>query len=200
MSDQSPERLQQLGDEFVLMIGNCITQWASVEDELFEVCLACLGCIRERAAIVYYRTPTIDTRLTLADELVRTVLPRRKPRSGAHDPPDLKAWTTIQKDFRDRLRIRGRLAHQPVGQRMRLSAFGVVIGIPFSESWFEVYVSQNEQLRERSAELQPLKIEDLRTHLADVIRVRDALHRFRHERLAKHVAAFVPPDPPPNPQ
>ena len=29
---------QALGDEFYLMVGNCITEWANVEDQLFNIC------------------------------------------------------------------------------------------------------------------------------------------------------------------
>lgn len=64
-------------EEFLMWIGTCITAWAKVEEQLFGICEHCLGARTDRAAIVYYRTPTIDSRVLLVDELVRTVLPKR---------------------------------------------------------------------------------------------------------------------------
>jgi hypothetical protein len=205
MSEPTEKTLQQIADEFLLMLGNCITQWASVEEELFEICLACLGCARGRAAIVYYKTPSIDARLNLVDELVATVLPRRQHRSGGHDHADLKIWKVIQKEFRSLLQTRNRLAHHPVGPRtLSRGGFGAsaatALGIPAPElstsTWFEVYISQNERLRERSAELPPLRIDDLWDHLVSTNKVSGSLHRFRYEILLKHVGPSAQPDPP----
>jgi hypothetical protein len=180
------------------MVGNCITQWASVENALFDICLACLGCSRERAAIVYYRTPTVESRLQLADELVRSVLPMREPPSGGHDHPDLVFWDRAAKKLRDILHTRNQLAHHPIASRFEVDLSGP--GHPKSYSWFEVYVGQNEKLRERSANLQPLLIEDLRAHLILTTGVKDTLERFRDEKLSAHVQASAAQNPQPIPR
>jgi hypothetical protein len=114
----APRSSQELGDEFFLMIGNCITQWAHVQDEIFEICRQCLGCSRQNAAIVYYRTPTIDARMSLADELVALALPTRLRKSGGHDHPDLKKWKKIRDQFDALTTPRNQLAHHPVWFRV----------------------------------------------------------------------------------
>jgi hypothetical protein len=88
-----PTKLGQTpGDEFLLMVGSCITEWANVENVLFNICWRSIGCAVERAAIIYYRSPSIDTRLNLTDELVRSVLPKPQRRSGGHPHADAKLW------------------------------------------------------------------------------------------------------------
>jgi|SRR5215472_7952505 len=103
---------QKTGDDFILTLGNCITEWSNVEHWLFNICLRCLGCHPVKAAIVYYRTPSIDARLSLADELVQATLPRPDRKSGGPHP-DLKTWREIETEFRGLLPIRNQLAHPP---------------------------------------------------------------------------------------
>jgi len=180
--------IQHLTEEFSLQVGACITRWADIEEELFEICVACLGCGPERAAIVYYRTPTIDARLKLVDELVEVVLPKRQRPSGSHDHPHLKRWRGVQGDFVDALRVRNRIAHQPMGRRRQVSTLGVVTSIPYHETWFEISSAANEQYRKRSAKsLPPLRLMDLQAHHREVMSLRQALHSFRTEVLPSHV-------------
>jgi hypothetical protein len=96
-------------DEFFTWLGKCITAWASVENHLFEICVSSLGTTKHRAAIVYYRTPSLDARLELTNELVLTVLPARER--------DVKIWDNIKKEIKSLSPIRNRLAHHPVEQR-----------------------------------------------------------------------------------
>ncbi len=190
--------MQELGDEFLLMVGNCITEWAAVEEQLFEICRLCLGCPRDRAAIVYYRTPSIDARLSLADELVKAVLPKRTRKNGGRDHPDLRHWRELEKKFRALLPTRNRIAHHPVAPRVLswgdLGAAGIEAqGLEppklMSRTWFEVYTSQNEQLRERSANQRPLRIDGLRSHFIATSKLMGALHQFRYVRLPPHISA-----------
>src|SRR5215469_12623611 len=97
---------QKTGDEFMLMLGNCVTEWSNVEHWLFNICLRCLGCHPVKAAIVYYRTPNIEARLSLTDELVQATLPRPERKSGGHPHADLKLWREIEAEFRVLLPIR----------------------------------------------------------------------------------------------
>jgi hypothetical protein len=153
---------QRLGDEFFLMVGNCITEWARVEDALFNICWRCLGGSKETAAIVYYRTPSIDVRMSLTDELVKSVLPKRARKSGGHDHSDVKLWNDIETDFRDLQQPRNQIAHHPVTVQQRRFSANDAVGTPIFESWFEIYVSQAEQLRERSTRFKPMRVDDLR--------------------------------------
>jgi hypothetical protein len=107
-------------DAFFTWVGKCITSWSRVEDHLFEICHKVLGCTKRRAAIVYYRTPTIDARLSLTDELLLSLLPKKDPPIGGHDHADVRAWNDIRKSIIALLPDRNRIAHHPVQE----SAFG----------------------------------------------------------------------------
>jgi hypothetical protein len=140
---------QKLGDEFFEMIGNCIAEWANVEDVLFNICWQCLGSSKEVAAVVYYRTSTIDGRMTLIDELVKLTLPKRERRSGGKDHADVRLWNKIEADFGKLKEQRNQIAHHPVTVQQRHFAAGDPVGKPLVESWFELYVSEVERLREK---------------------------------------------------
>jgi hypothetical protein len=188
--------IQQLSDEFLSQVGACITHWADIEEELFEICLACLGCTRERAAIVYYRTPTIDSRLNLVDELVETVLPKPERPSGGHHHPHLMRWRGIRVDFRRAIGVRNRIAHQPIEPRRQM-----VTGASYQETWFEISSAANEQYRKKSVTpLPPLRLKDLQTHYRTVMSLRQALRSFRAEVLPSHGVTSPPPASLPMPQ
>src|ERR1700730_102814 len=94
-------------------VGHCITAWANVERQLFSLCNFALGAGQERAAIIYFRTPTLDSRLDLVEELIQTKLPRRMREDGGHDHPLVTEWKTIIKDVKDLLQTRNFIANQP---------------------------------------------------------------------------------------
>jgi hypothetical protein len=193
---------QELGDEFHMMVGYCIAEWANVEDLLFKICAQCLSCSMERAAIIYFRTPNIDARLTLASELVKTVLPRQQPGTRPH--PDVKLWDTLAADFRELLQTRNRLAHHPVMARTNFSVLGsggAGAGLSLLESWFEIYVSNQERLRGRSKKLKPLIIADLKKHAERTQEIKGQLRSFTEGTLAKHNATYsLKEREPPHPQ
>jgi hypothetical protein len=97
--------------EFYMLVGLCIKEWAKVEDELFRICEFALNAEPQLASIVYFRTPNIDARLTLADELLRVVLSER-------DGTKLQIWTEIRKEIETLLPTRNLLAHAPVRQEL----------------------------------------------------------------------------------
>lgn len=187
---------QELADDFLLQVGACITQWADVEEELFEICLACLGCPRERAAIVYYRTPTIDTRLKLVDELIEAVFPKPDRPSGGHVHPDIKRWRRIRTSFETALRTRSRIAHQPMATRSELRNIGLLLLGWYQESWFEIYVSRNEQYRKKAANTPALRINDLKAHYRVVLSLKDGLRSFRADVLIAHIGSSPQPSSP----
>jgi hypothetical protein len=79
MPKTDPER-----DEFYMWIGHCISAWAKVEERLFKICWHSLRAPKTQAAIVYFRTPSLDARLSLVDELVKSALPKPERRDGGH--------------------------------------------------------------------------------------------------------------------
>lgn len=178
---------QELGEQFHMMIGVCVAAWAGVDDQLFRIFHACVGPY-EQCAIIYYRTPGLDIRLELTDELVLSILPRKKRKSGGHDDRAVKAWKQAKNGFKDLLAVRRRIAHHPVtikSEPIRLADLGKLREFP--PSWFEIYVSYHEQQREKSTDIPPLKIDDLRDHLIAVGALSSRLHNFYLDTLLKHV-------------
>ena len=98
-------------DEFHMMIGYCIAEWAGIDDELFRIFQHCIGAKGKQAAIVYYRTPGLNVRLGLVDEIVKSVLPQTQ--SGKPKDPHLKRWKAINKNCEELFKTRRRIAHQP---------------------------------------------------------------------------------------
>jgi hypothetical protein len=191
MTTTPPGSLDAISDEFNKIIGQCITQWALVEEELFQICWRILQSALEHAAIIYYRTPTLDARLSLATELVESIFPNPK-RSGEHAHDDLKLWRTIEKEFRKQLEVRNRMAHHPVWPTYRLSEDR------FDISGFEIYASQHERHRGRGVK-PPLRVNALRSHLMDTNQLVFRLIQFRG-LIVGHAQAFVSQAPRPIPR
>jgi hypothetical protein len=181
-------------DHFHMWVGHCITAWADLEDGLFEILWHVLSCPQERAAIVYYKTPSLDARLTLVDELVRFVLPQTK--SGDQPHADLRNWSAIKSDIAKGLGIRRRIAHQPVRSRkvtVALSSDDTLGKIELS--YYEIYVSEMEALRGKPAKPETLHINDLIEHEAGLQELTARIHTFDADVLAKHIPKPAEPNP-----
>ena len=191
------ERFHQAGDEFYMMIGQCIAEWAGVDDELFNIFQDSIGP-REQCAIIYFKIQSLSTRFDLTDEIVKSVLPKpeRPKREGGHDHPSVKAWGIAKGDYQDLLSTRSHIAHHPVeiglepgrsapgGEQFATQIFGSP-GIAPPRTWYELSASLKERMRERSANLRPLRIEDLRDHLSKVVSLRFRLRNFFENVLTK---------------
>lgn len=189
-----PPSIYAPADDFFAWLGKCITAWARVEDHLFEICVHSLGATKQRTAIVYYRTPTLDGRLNLTDELVRTVLPIREKKRGGHDHEDVLAWKKVRNEITSLLPTRNRLAHHPVLEKQAIQV-SVPYAVPISSaasdllggfSWYESYVSDAERLRGRHEDVKPLTAPDLSSHRVDVEMLITTLEIFRIHVLAKY--------------
>jgi hypothetical protein len=186
-------------DDFFTWLGKCITSWAQVEDHLFEICFSSLGCTRHKAAIVYYRTPTLDARLKLTNELIRTVLPGRERKSGGHDHQDVKYWNETRSMIEHELSTRNRLAHHPIEQKKLVPVFikpdgtqstdaeSEAISSLMTVSWHESYVSEAESLRGGHENLKPLTAPDLSRHRVEIEQIITHLQIFRAHILPKYV-------------
>ena len=178
-------------DAFWLMVGKCIGAWANVEEALFRIVWKCLGPY-EQSAIVYYKTPSLEARFTLADELVESVLPKTKP--GKQHHPSVKSWTAAKSGYDKLLSVRRRIAHQPVGAATAPLRAGMALdeGPAF---WLEIFVSQQERTRKRSSGHQPLLIEDLSKHRVALRALSERLQQFHDDVLTKRDSASPPPAP-----
>lgn len=99
-------------DEFYSFIGRCLKIWAKIDRDMYLIFTTILGCDEKHASIIYFKTPTFDGRLTLIDELIRTILPETE--NGGQKHPDLLKWMELIKEIRELAEIRNALAHDPV--------------------------------------------------------------------------------------
>jgi hypothetical protein len=193
MPSDALKALQDIGEEFHTMLGVCVGAWASVDSELFRIFRQCIGPA-DQAAIIYYRSPGIDVRFKMTDEIVRSLLPKRQRKSGGHDHASVGAWRTAYQNYDKLLGVRRRLAHQPVRVRFDPNLPRNMLLDKAPRTWLEIYPSEHERTREQAAELQPLDLNDLKNHLVAVSQLAGRLHEFYSDVLTKHVAAPVRPD------
>jgi hypothetical protein len=178
-----PTSESEVERDFLMWVGYCITTWADVEEKLFDVVWKCLQCPKEQAAIIYFRTPSLDARVTLADELVRNILPARAKKSGGHDHPSVKEWKKIERKFRDLLPTRNRVAHHPLSELKMPEGPGMLSGMRMHY----LSVSDAEQLRDRNPDWMPLHIGDLRHHHILTLGLRSEIENFYLNTLLAHV-------------
>ena len=165
--------------EFYKLVGICIKEWAKIEDQLFDLCEYALKAEQKHVAIIYYRTPSIDTRLKLTTELILSTLPQRKKMDGGHDHPMVVDWKKIDREISNLFPTRNLLAHSPVEQTMHppITEEERKNRIVRSTETMEVRTSDKERLRGRD-QLHSIRDALLEQHLTQ-IRV-----------ASKHVAAF----------
>ena len=167
--------------EFYAALGRAITGWANLEDILFDITFSILQTTKERAAIVFYRTPTFETRLTLTNDLIHSFLPKHKP--GDQPDPGVKQWREIQTEIREHTPIRNRLAHHPVGPVIDLyeSTDGQKYKV---DVVFAINISEGEHLR-KGEWLPPLGVGEINSHIKIVSRLANALGNFRRREMPK---------------
>jgi hypothetical protein len=194
--------LQSLSDEFHMMMGYCIAEWAAVDQELFKIFHLCVGRLTP-SAIVYYRMSGLNPRMDATDEIVKSMLQPEPKKSGAHDSPDVEAWKAALGDGRRLLEDRRRIAHHPTGMRFKGANFDFasdpnLVRLKLQElTGFEIYVSYTERRRPKSAKLSALGIDDLKSHLVAVTALRDRLNHFFNDVLLNRPELFPPPAFPP---
>lgn len=168
--------------EFLYQVGGAITQWAQIDERLFRICAAVLGANKQHVAIIYYRTPTISARLTLTDDLLKTVLPQKDKPNGGHDHPTTVSWKSLKDALDGALKIRNQLAHSPAGPRAEIKnqpdgTFAV------TDTWWSSYESGTEKLRGNSAKKADLKISDVKDHAQKVGQLWAHLRDFESNTL-----------------
>jgi hypothetical protein len=179
-------------NEFYQLVGKCIKEWANVEEKLFELCVFALAAPRKQSAIVYYKSPTIISRLNLVDELLRAILPPRTRKNGGHDHPHVVTWNEVCSAIKDALGERNLLAHAPVREVEAVQTMVPLTGAdPFKTlaSWLEIIASEGERLKSVS-EKKPIRTKDLHAHLTAVELLTKRISVF-HGMIAK-----VPPEAP----
>jgi hypothetical protein len=173
-----PER-----DEHLLEIGRAITGWAAIQDELYSIVRTVRGCAPQHASIVFYRTPSIEARITLTDDLLKTIFPQPSEKPGSKAHPGYATWADIQKELREEVPIRNRLAHHPV--RFVIDDCDHEDRGVFSGLRPATVMSRFEALRK--VEGSPLSVKDIMAHTARVEAFAPRLLAFRSGPLATQI-------------
>ena len=182
-------------ERFYALVGQCITEWAIVDELLFHLCLHSIGK-PQQSAIVYYRTPGIDIRLNLVDELVKAILPVWSHRSGTHPHPDVSKWNQIVKDVKAILATRRRIAHQPV--KPVANWIDIVVAFDeLTENIVKIGPGNFEKLRVKESDVTALVISDLQSHLVEIKAIETRLYEFG-QILLTHDVTPLPQAPPPS--
>jgi hypothetical protein len=168
-------------DAHLLGIGRAITEWAEIQDELFHIVHRILECRSEHAAIVFFRTPTFEGRLSLAEELLKTVFPQTADKPGSHDHPGFVVWMDIAKAIRAEIPIRNRLAHQPVRLHLGDDRKDELAG-----AFHATTTSYPEHLKKKGMD-EPLTTKDIRAHIGRISDFATRLLAFRSGPLQRRL-------------
>jgi len=174
---------QELADEYHMMMGYCIAEWATIDESLFRIFRDCIGPY-EQSAILYYRIRGLETRLQATDEIVKSVL--TKHNAGNHRHINVKMWNRIMDRFPDLLSVRRRIVHQPVSiqflpnRRVTMPSVNTEVFARYyaaPEPLFKSYMSRHEELRDRKKP-NPLHVNDLQNHVRQLRDISVDLLRF----------------------
>jgi hypothetical protein len=153
----------QKHEDFFKWVGVCIKEWANIEKGLFDICSFVLAADPKHVSIIYYRTPSLEGRLSLTNDLLQSFFPKTP---GEHDHPKMIIWTNILGEIRDLVSARNFLAHSPITHQISVKvqldqnlSSGKIIG---HDSWLEVATSANEKLK--TGVSKSLRVDDLPAH------------------------------------
>lgn len=183
MTTTAEKTLHELGNEFYTLMGNAISNWASVEAYLFKICRAALGASSQRTAIVYGRTPTIESRRLLVNNLLETRLPVRQ-QNGGTEHPDTREWNRLTEAMKNLLPTRNQIAHRPMEPHLDWEEKEDG-GVGKTEMWFAITASEHERAR-YGGPRGSLDETDLRNHIRDVWELKEQLADFYVNKLPAH--------------
>lgn len=166
-------------EKFYAAMGRAISAWAKAEEQLYLIADLILKTSAQLTSIVFYRTPTIDSRLTLVDDLIRTVYP--PPKNGEKELPGYKVWKALQSDMKEALSVRNQLAHHPVGGAVDIYLSSD--GIAFSGSKPAIYMSEAELARNPKKQYKVLGTAEIQQHFEAVIDFSKRLRAFQDDEL-----------------
>jgi hypothetical protein len=165
--------------KFYEAVGRCIKIWAGVENYLFDICVELLETSPQIAGVIFFRTPTIDARLTLVSDLFLARFLPRGLKSGDHMPKIIDDWQAIHVDLKNRLGPRNLAAHSPVST----SYFGKVdqtTGDWIGESTWWVREHAADAVRPKSGKIRTDQRKELGTEalLAHVEEIKPIIKRM----------------------
>lgn len=191
----SHEKTKILAEDTYHWIGRCISRWGYVDDALFYICAWALRADEEIAAVVYYRTPNLDSRTSLVHDLLASRFCPGGLKSGEHAPPLFKRWEALKKRLEEK-EFRNFIAHN---RTVTLSSVAAEIAARYphfsmtDQAIFSARVSQTSLDRQR----RPSKYEyvgpnELRAHYKKVANLRTDLQEF-HKELQQALPVTLSP-------
>ena len=175
--------------DFYMYVGFYLTRWAFVEESLFLICSSVLGADAPRAAVVFFRTPTLSSRIELISELMAVRFPPSVRRNGGHRDKRFKTWERLSIRVKALVPLRNSVAHHPpvfkaTGIRTWIETLedgsqAVRVNTDALNQRFELYKSHHKRLRERDFEEENITVEDLKQGSREVDKVVRALNAYR---------------------
>ena len=148
-------------------VGLCIKRWAYAESHMYGICRSALG-MNERprralAAVIFFRTPSIEARMTLISDLLQAVAFPDGKKSGQHDPEFLKKWRKVEALMRELTPFRNFIAHNPM-QRRHASVLvdGEKMGI-YRRGELEIVQEYDDRIRRKSS-IEKVGVAELKAH------------------------------------
>lgn len=183
MAEEREKSIEEMSSEFYLLMGQAISHWAKVEAYLFKICRAALGTTSQRAGIVYTRTPTLESRRTLVNDLLATILPQR-PQNGGKEHADAREWKSITEAMQALIPTRNHIAHRPMEPHIdwESEADG---GVGRTDLWFAITASDHERARYGGPD-GSITVADLQNHIRDVWSLKERVAAFYVDRLPSH--------------
>lgn len=173
-----------------MALGYCIARWSYVEERLFKICKGALKCPPKQAAIVFYRSPTLDVRLSLTEEIVQAAFGKSRRMKARR-----KAWKEIASEIRRLSPLRNRLAHHTVESDVIPVRYieGDKVVERTTLTLLRVLPSKTERLRGRAYGKKAVRWSDMMKHLEEVDALISQMNRYlRPKRRAKRLRPSPP--------
>jgi hypothetical protein len=160
--------------EFLSAVGEAITIWAIIDQELFEIFVWATQTNRVVAATLFYRIKTISEHFELVDKILALVLSGKSHKV---------MWEEINRNAKAIVNFRNELAHNPVAIYSELS-FSEGRHFP-RETGFVIVKSAYKQLYKRNPFF--AKINDIREHIKEVTAIRVSIYNFAISKKRRKV-------------
>lgn len=167
---------------FYEWVGRCIKRWADLEGYVYELADWAINGERSISAIVFFRTPSFEARLTLTSDLLKRSL-RDEKRDREKEPTNLERWTKLEKDIRALMDFRNALAHQPATK-----SYGRLLGTKRPEEvsgtdWHDqamVTTQHHADRQRRPSRFKEISIDDMKAHHAAITKLTMTAYHLQH--------------------
>jgi hypothetical protein len=164
---------------FFFHLGYAINLWSYIDREMFEIFYSILEIrSKEHAATLFYKSPSINNHFSMTASLIKS--------KSSLSSEAAALWDIIVRGFNKSIRVRNRLAHDPVTQIVH--AVGTVGSRPLSQEIvsqipppsYQLQIERNKMLKASKPEdTSPITLETITKHITVVSKLEDDLRRLR---------------------